>query len=57
MARETDFAFPFAIECPQADIAHRGRPLSVDDLGGVLLRINDRDNHDRISLLNFSSGS
>jgi hypothetical protein len=32
-------------------------PLSVDDLGGVLLRINDRDYHDRISLLNFSSGN
>ena len=34
-----------------------GRPLSVDDLGGVLLRINDRNYHDRISLLNFSSGN
>ena len=34
-----------------------GRPLSVDDLGGVLLRINDRDYYDRISLLNFSSGN
>ena len=31
-------------------------PLGVDDLGGVLLRIYDRDHHDRISLLNFSSG-
>jgi|RhiMetdeSRZDD1v2_1073273.scaffolds.fasta_scaffold1969673_1 hypothetical protein len=37
---------------------HRGsgRPLSVDDLGGVFLRINDRDYHDRVSLLNFNSG-
>lgn len=31
--------------------------LSVDDLGGVLLRINYRDYDDRISFLNFSSGS
>ena len=28
---------------------------SVDDLGGVLLRIYDGDHHDRISLLDFSS--
>jgi len=37
--------------------SHIGPPLSVDDLGGMLLRINDRDYHNRISLLNFSSGN
>ncbi len=31
--------------------------LGVDDLGGVLLRIYDRNHHDRIGLLNFSSGN
>jgi len=33
------------------------RRLSVDGFGGVLLRINDRNYHDRISFLNFSSGN
>jgi hypothetical protein len=29
----------------------------VDNLGDVLLRINDRDYYERISLLNLSSGN
>jgi len=41
---------------PLADFAD-GRSLSVDDFGSVLLRINNRNYHDWISLLNFSSGN
>jgi hypothetical protein len=56
---------------PKADIPHctahvrfrgakrtsRSAALSVDNLGGVLVRINDRNYDNRISFLNFSSGS
>jgi len=62
---ETDVAdarYQFALYCAKClqmtQSGHRasGRPLSVDDLGGVLLGINDRDYHNRISFPNISSG-